>query len=588
MAGISDEVVEEVRSRADIVQIIGEAVTLKKVGRRMVGLCPFHADSKPSFYVNADRGAFKCFGCGIGGDVFRFVMETQRLTFPEAVRLLADRYGIEVPETSSPSRPKGYRDRLLTANEAALSFFRERLANLESGRVAREYLQSRGTSQQMIDRFELCYAPDGWDHLCKFMQRKGIALQDAADVGLIAAREKGDGYYDRFRHRLMFPVRNATGKLVAFSGRLLAGDGPKYMNSPESEVFVKGRTFYGLHLAAREIGKKDIALVCEGNFDVVSLHQYGFDIAVAALGTAFTENHAALLERYTKNAVFIFDGDEAGQKAMMRLLEIYLNREEQPKVVVLPEGDDPDSFLKARGAEKLADLIQNAPHLVDFAVDRLFATHGRSAEGTARSLDEACLLAARLQSPIRRGLLAKRLATRTAMPEETIREQIDRARRGRKAPVIREFRGANRLLPGAERTILATLLHYPTAAAQLDRDELLMALPGGPMQNLAERILRVAGNQKAVTAENLMRPDDDEETRSLASELLMLPVPCEPKVAQQALADALLDRKRRTIEEELESVKTQLAEANDAHDEARVDELTRRHFALVSQLSRLR
>jgi len=586
MGFIPDEIVEQVRAAADIVQIIGESVPLKRVGRRMVGLCPFHEDSQPSFYVNPDRGAFKCFGCGIGGDVFRFIMETERLTFPEAIRLMAERYGIEVPETAGSARPKGYRERLLTANEAALSFFRERLKHPEHGRVARDYLKKRQVAEEMIERFELGYAPEAWDQLAAHLRRKGVALEDAVAVGVIAPREKGDGYYDRFRHRVMCPVRNAVGQTVAFSGRLLGGEGPKYINSPESDVFHKSRTFYGLHLAGKEIGKRDAALVCEGNFDVISLHQFGFSVTVAALGTAFTADHATLLERYTKNATFVFDGDEAGQKAMVKLLDIYLEREEQPRVAVLPSGEDPDSFLKSQGAKSFAALMENAPSLLDFVVNRIFAATGKSGEGIARGLEEACRIAARMQSPIRRGLLANQLANRTNMPEEVVRQQIERLRRGQKARPMMRTQETARTLPAAERTILATLLHYPAAGREIEREALMLALPERAMRTLAERMLAAPAGEE-IGAETLMRPDDDEDLRSVAGDLLMLTAPCEAKSAPQALADAIRDREVRGLKEELAAVSAQLAQVKPG-DDKRAEKLERQRFALRKRLNEIR
>lgn len=588
MGYIPDEIVEEIRARADIVQIIGETVTLKKVGRRMVGLCPFHKDSKPSFYVNPDRGAFKCFGCGIGGDVFRFIMEIERLTFPEAVQQLGDRLGIEIPKTSGPSRPRGYRERLLTITAAALSFFRERLSHPEVGRGARDYLAGRKVSDEMIKRFELGFAPNAWDHLTRHLMRKGLPLDDAIAVGLIAPRESGDGHYDRFRNRLMFPIYDVAGRPVAFSGRLLDGDGPKYINSPESDIYVKGRTFYGLHLAGKEISDRDEALICEGNFDVVALNQFGFTRTLAPLGTAFTEMHAALVERYTKNVTFIFDGDEAGRKAMAKLLDVYIEREEQPKVVILPEGEDPDSFLKAQGAENLTALLANAPFLLDFVVDRTFAGQSDDAEGMARALDASCRVAARLKSPIRRGLLAKTLSARTKIAEEEIRRQIERARRGVKAPRVIRKQTEERLLPGAERTILATLLHYPSAGAKVDREALLMALPAGAMRKVAERMLAAKIGEGAHAAEVLMHPDDDEQTRSLAGELLMLSAPCRSETAEQALTDAILDRERRNLAQEIETVKQQLEKVGNGQTTERADELEQRLFALRRRLTELR
>lgn len=582
------DIKEEIRTRTDILQLIGESVTLKRVGSRWVGLCPFHSDTQPSFYVNPERGAFKCFGCGVGGDIFDFVMEAQRLDFREAMQYLADRAGIEIPEKSGGSSiPKGYRDRLYEANEAALSFYREMLQHPQLGRTARQYLEKRGTDRSRQEVFELGYAPDKWDSLVSFFLKRGIALKDAEAVGLVVPREKGEGYYDRFRHRLMFPVRNATGKAVAFSGRLLEGEGAKYINSPESIIFKKNRTFFALNLAAKAIAKLDLALICEGNFDVVSLHQYGFDHSVAALGTAFTENHAALLQRYTKNPVFIFDGDEAGQKALVRVLEIYLQFDHLPKAVVLPNNEDPDSFLKAAGREKLAELIANSVTLLDFALERIFRGSGGGQEDLARSLDEACTLAGRIESPIRRGLLAKQLAVRVGLGEEAVRQQIDRSRRGSRAPQVAVSADGGQL-PKSEQLILATLLHYPKLKGAVARDSILSALPEERMRKLAQRILDAPPEAERITAGSLIQPDDDEELKSLAGELLLADPPCEDRVAEKMLLEAVRDREKRKLNEEMDAVRTELNEARQADDQPRIDQLTSRLFALRKELEMIR
>ncbi|NLH47076.1 MAG: DNA primase [Myxococcales bacterium] len=585
---IPDAVIAEVRARADIAQIIGETVTLKRVGTRLVGLCPFHKDMQPSFYVNPDRGAFKCFGCGIGGDVFRFLMETQRLAFPEAVRFLAERLNIEIPAAGGPSRPRGYRERLFAINDAALAFYREMLAHPEIGKAAREYLRQRDCPRSMMETFEIGYAPDGWERLVQHLQKRALSLQDALAVGVIAQREQGEGYYDRYRNRLVFPVRNPAGKVVAFSARLLAGDGPKYINSPESDIFSKSRTFFGIHLATKAISQRDQVLICEGNFDVVSLHQFGFTNAVAALGTAFTENHAALLERYTKNVVFVFDGDAAGQKAMARLIDIYLPREFQPRAVVLPPSEDPDSFLKKNGADAMKDRIEKAPPLLDFVIDGYFRQSGPGEDGLVRAMNAACALAARITNPIQRGLLAKTLSARARLPEETIRQQIDRARRGRHAPAVSPVKTVARQLPSSEWTILATLLHFPGVRGGFDPENLLLALPDGFLRTLGERLLEAPADQSALGSETLMRAEDPDELRNLAGDLLMTAPPCEAKVASQMIRDALQDRERRKLQEEIDALSQELEQARTTGNQARIDDLERRIFALRKTLKMIR
>jgi len=309
-------------------------------------------------------------------------------------------------------------------------------------------------------------------------------------------------------------------------------------------------------------------------------------VTVASLGTAFTADHATLLERYTKNATFVFDGDEAGQKAMVKLLDIYLEREEQPRVAVLPSGEDPDSFLKSQGAKSFAALMENAPSLLDFVVNRIFAATGKSGEGIARGLEEACRIAARMQSPIRRGLLANQLANRTNMPEEVVRQQIERLRRGQKARPMMRTQETARTLPAAERTILATLLHYPAAGREIEREALMLALPERAMRTLAERMLAAPAGEE-IGAETLMRPDDDEDLRSVAGDLLMLTAPCEAKSAPQALADAIRDREVRGLKEELAAVSAQLAQVKPG-DDKRAEKLERQRFALRKRLNEIR
>lgn len=586
---IPTDIIEDIRQRADIAQIIGDSVTLKRVGSRLVGLCPFHQDSKPSFYVDSTRGAYKCFGCGAGGDVFRWVMETQRLTFAEAVRHLGERVGVEVPETGGgPARPRGYRDGLYAANEGAVSFFREMLQHPEIGRAPREYLRQRGLTRSIMEDFELGFAPGDGSALVKHLQKRGASLQDAQAVGLIVKRDRDDGYFDFFRNRLMCPVRGQTGKAVAFSGRLLDGEGAKYFNSTESEVFKKHRTFYAMHLAYKNISKRDEAIVCEGNFDVIALHQHGFEHAVAALGTAFSESHADIMERFTKNVVFVFDGDPAGRKATVKLVDFYAQRDYQPKAVVLPEGEDPDSFLKAQGPEKLRELFSEAPALIDFAIDETYRQFGDSEEDLARATSAACALVARVTNPIRRGLLAKSLAVRVSVAEEAIRTQIDRAQRGGRAPILRLTKTSERHMPKLGRDILATLLHHPQVKGGLDRDTVLHALPDGPARMLGERLWRVKPGADKVTAENLLMPDDEDDVRDLATALLLSEPPCETKAAHGTIVSAISNREKQNLRLEIESVRKLRDEALEAGNKVRADQLEYQLHSLRKQLRMIR
>jgi DNA primase len=586
---IPSEVIEDIRQRADIAQVIGENVTLKRVGSRLVGLCPFHQDTDPSFYVDPQRGAYKCFGCGEGGDVFRYVMQTQRLEFIESVRYLADRVGVDIPETSDgPRRPKGWRERLHAANETALSFYREMLIHPEIGRDARAYLRERGMTQPIVDAFELGYAPGDGEALVRHLQKKGVSLDDAQTVRVINKRDGRAGYYDFFRGRLMCPVRTVTGKAVAFSGRLLSGDGPKYINSSESDVFKKHNTFYAMNLANRNINQEKLAIVCEGNFDVMALHQHGLNVAVAGLGTAFTAGHADMLERYPGELVFLFDGDTAGKEATYKLVKIYAKREAQPRTVLLPDGMDPDDFLKVRGPEDLRVLLKNAPTLFEAAMDHVFSKHGNDAEGVARATSAFCEVAAQVSSPIRRGLLAKTLAARAGLTEDAVRRQIDQTRRGGRAPIMPRAEKRKRLLPEPEWTILATLLHYPTVRGKLDRDAVLMTLPHGPLVTLGERLWSPEITGGPVGAEDLLRHDDEDELVEAATTLLMAEAPCNDRTAKATIGEAVARRESEKLREEMDLVRKQRDQARQDGNTARADELEHRLHSLRKQLEMIR
>ncbi len=326
MGRFGDDKIEEVRSRADIVEIVGAHVRLRRAGRNFVGLCPFHNEKTPSFSVNAERGFFHCFGCGVGGSAFNFIMRVEGLTFPEAVRSLAKKYGITLPELDVSGPAAGEREAMLKASEVAADFFAHVLWNTTDGAMARDYLKSRGISLETARAFMLGYAPSRPASLAKALDKRGLR-EAGVRVGLV--KKDGADAYDMFRARVMFPIRDAQGRAIAFGGRVLDARLPKYINSPESPLYSKARTLYGLFEARQAISSsassgKDRAILVEGYFDVIALWQAGFKEAVAGCGTALTVDQLRVLSRYTKNVIACFDGDAAGRKASMRALEIFL------------------------------------------------------------------------------------------------------------------------------------------------------------------------------------------------------------------------------------------------------------------------
>lgn len=422
---------ELIRSRTDIVDLVSAYVTLRKQGKRYVGLCPFHSEKTPSFTVDRDRGLFYCFGCGAGGDVFEFVMRAQGLSFPEAVRELARRAGIPLEEAREQ---RGEWERWLRAADGAATFFERCLAHPETGRAAREYLERRGVDPVTCRRFRLGYAPDAWDHLLRALASQGYEPQLLERLGFVHPRAEG-GWYDLFRHRLVFPIFDLQGRPVAFGGRALRdGDQPKYLNSKDSPLFAKGRTLYGLHQARDAIHHTGRAVVVEGYMDLLSCHQYGIQEAVATLGTALTLEQAALLRRHCQEVVLVYDSDEAGRRATERALPVLEEAGIQARVAVLPEGLDPDAFLRRHGRDEFLRLVDCALPLVRFALESGLRRHPLTPEGKARVVDEILPLIASIRHDVARSEYIAQLSQRVGVGEDAVRARLRALRRGQARP----------------------------------------------------------------------------------------------------------------------------------------------------------
>jgi DNA primase len=367
---IDEAIKREVLSRTDIAEYIGQFVTLRKRGNSLVGLCPFHAEKTPSFHVHPDRGFFKCFGCDASGDVINYLRRAENLTFPDALRVLAKRAGIELEaEDPATARARSEKEAIYAANAIAASYFHRVLALDSAGEPARRYCEGRGLARATIDAFKLGYAPERWDGLAGELRANGIEPAIAVKAGLIKPGNNG-GYYDVYRGRLMIPTYATTGEVIAFGGRALGKEEPKYLNTATTPVYTKGRYLYALNVARRAAGKADELIVVEGYLDCIALHQAGFATAVASLGTAFTADQARELRRVTANVFVCFDADGAGRAATAKSIDPLRDAGCSPRIVALPPGDDPDSFVRAHGAEPFRALLDRAVPWVQFEIDR--------------------------------------------------------------------------------------------------------------------------------------------------------------------------------------------------------------------------
>jgi DNA primase len=412
---------EEIKRTADIVEIIGQYVQLRKAGLHHVGLCPFHGDKDPSFTVNQSRQMFHCFGCKKGGDVFAFWMEYHKVTFPQAMRELAERYHIALPEremTPFQKKEKESSEIIYEINEIAAQYFNNILMKSQKGSPGREYLKKRSLDKKIAEEFLLGFAPDEWNGLTNFLKSRKADMGKAVEAGLIISKEKG--FYDRFRGRVIFPIHNLRKQIAGFGARVMDKSLPKYLNTPETPVFHKGELLYGLHAAYQGIRESGRVVIVEGYTDVLALQKHGFNGAVATLGTALTREHIRKLKGYAKEAVVIFDADSAGKGATLKSLPLFLNEGMSAKVVALPEGDDPDTFVNSKGLDGFIDLLEKSVPIFEFYLDLKLSGAEDNIEGQVGMLKEMVPVLLELNSGSQRMLYVTRLAERSRISESII------------------------------------------------------------------------------------------------------------------------------------------------------------------------
>lgn len=414
MANIADEI----KTRCNIVDVVGKCVNLKKAGTNHKGVCPFHNEKTPSFVVSEDKQIFTCFGCGVSGDVISFVEKYYNLSFQEAVEKLAAEYNIELK--SGEFRNEKKKDGLYNINKMSARFFFNHIKT--NNNPAYKYVRSRGISDETIIKFGIGYAPDNWDEFVEYMRKAGIDDKEIIELGLAA--EKNGKVYSKFKNRLMFPIINTRGKVIGFGGRVLDDGIPKYLNSPESIIFKKKNNLFGINLTRQEIGKENQAILVEGYMDVISLYQNGIRNTVASLGTALTENQAMMIKRYTNNIVIAYDSDEAGKNAAMRAIEIFLPLNFKVKVLKLDEGKDPDEYIKKHGKNDFLKAVSKAVPAISFKLDILKSDFNiETDEGRIEFLNAASRELKKI-SPVEAEFVIKTLSKETGISEGTLRLQV--------------------------------------------------------------------------------------------------------------------------------------------------------------------
>ena len=483
--------IDELLARNPIEEVVGRHVTLRRSGANMFGLCPFHGEKTASFSVAPDKGIYYCFGCHKGGGAINFVMEMEGLTYPDAVRALASRCGMEVPEDEQYQSRYRQQERLWALCKEAARYFHTQLY-AEAGAQGLAYAQKRGMPKSTLTTFGIGFAPDSWNGLIMAMKAKGYTEQELKDAGLVS--EKGGRIYDRFRNRLMFPIIDVRGNIIGFGGRVMDDSTPKYLNSPETVIFNKRKNLFALNLARKS--KLGYLILVEGYMDAIALHQYGFDCAVASLGTSLTEEHATLISRYVEQVVLIYDGDEAGQRATKRAIPILEKAGIRVKVLQMKDAKDPDEFLKKFGADKFRLLLEESSNRVEYQLNAIARKYDlRVDDQRIRFVQEAAGLICTLDSSVKREIYSGRVAQAAQITEESMKLEVNKAFKRRLArekkqqekidlapaqalqPKTRSVRYDNMKSAMAEEGILAQAFLDPTLLAETDLTGAAFSVP---------------------------------------------------------------------------------------------------------------
>ncbi len=603
---ISEDKIAEIRDRAPIADVIGNYVALKKSGNSLKGLCPFHNEKTPSFYVHPNRGFYHCFGCKASGDVFSFLMHVEGKTFPEVARDLAEQTGVQLPvydpqREAEHQRHRKEHERLASLMEAATEFYCNQLREHPDAGIARAELEKRGISDQAVRDFRLGYAPHGWDSLVRFLERAGSSPADAEAVGLIVSRRSGRGHYDRFRHRLMFPIADVHGQVVAFSGRALepapsmeAQKEPpaKYLNSPENPLYRKGEVLYGLHEGRVEIRREDSTILCEGNFDLVALHQAGFANAVAPMGTAFTEAHARLIKRFATTLFLLFDGDRAGRKAVREAYAVLNKAGLSAHAVTLPEGSDPDSFLREHGTDALRARVTNAPTIIEYLIDDAARRVEPNPRAKAESIAKLGPILAGVESPIERGLYVERVArkfgiTDLALVRRELRRGLGRGNARRHTPPDAVQQDIAPRVSELQSKLISALIDQPALIQEEEARKLPSLLTNKDLRAIFDSILRMVDSQGSLEVTALLEELHGNQLRPWLQEQLAVQRHSLEE-ARRIVCDGLPLLQQQNIERELPLLQQRIVEARRVGDDALAAGLTQEFVELSRSAHKLK
>ena len=581
----TDGLLDEVRNSVNIVSFVSEYVALRKRGRNHVARCPFHSEKTPSFNVNEDKQIFHCFGCGVGGDVFKFMMMVEHLSFPDAVRLLAERHGVSIPKNlPAGDESHGDLEALRKAMTEAAAFFHHQLVDSEEGRGSLSYLQGRGITRETIERFHLGYSPARGDTLIQYLLKKGFSLKNLEDCGLAKQSDDGHRHYDAFRNRVMFPITDIQGRVVAFGGRALGDSQPKYLNSPETRLYNKSRNLYGLNFSREGIKRADFAILVEGYMDLIVPCQFGIDNVVASLGTSLTSQQVKLLGRYTREVVVNYDPDSAGIAATQRSLDLFLEEDFRVKVLRLPDGQDPDAFLRKAGAEEYRNRLRASTSYLDFVLETAVRSQGTmdSPRNKVQVLNAVLPYLAKLPNAVERSDYVFQFARKLRIEDKLLLAEVRKAAQQKRtqlpeAPVVSV--GAMKF---AEKRLLQFWLGSTALQSQMLPQCSSDDFAGLVTERIFVAVLEVFGNGEVATFEQLHQRFVNEAEQTLLAQIQIEEVPESP--TRETAESFLIALRRIRLVAFKQQILSEIAQAADKNDEEMLNRLIEQRVRLDRQL----
>ncbi len=577
---IASSLIEEIRKAADIVSIISEYVRLKKTGKNFVGLCPFHSERTPSFTVSPEKGLYHCFGCGEGGNIFSFLMKIENIDFIEAVSEVGRRVGISIKEFPQRGVPSTEKEKIYEAIALSSAFYEQNLYNEEIGKSARDYLKRREIDEGTSKIFRLGYSPASWDSLSRFLIGRGVSPPLLEKAGLALKREEGIGFYDRFRNRLMFPICDSRGRAIGFGGRSITSEDPKYINSPDSSVYIKGDNIYGLNLTKDEIKKSGAMILVEGNIDLITCYQADIKNAGCSLGTALTLNQGKLIGRYSNNIILAFDSDSAGESATERSIELLKSLDLNVKIAALEE-KDPDEFIRKRGKEAFLKAIQSAKPWMLYKIESISKRFNiDEVEGRAKALKEAISCLSKEEDPFIQEEYIKTVSELLKIDVERVSGEIKREKYYKGAKLGAQLKRVTEKPPSkvfqAEQNILK-LASEDINILNLLREKLE---PGEFTDKyhriIAEFLINVAAPSQKDVAHAALENLPDEEAKKVLSKILISDMPPSPEASQ----DYINTIKANNLKLKLEELRNKIIEAEKSKDFERVNALSQEYLRL--------